>query len=137
MPSVSIVFAPQQHDGQRIACAEKRGVIKLVSPICVERDTDKVAAAIIALAHHVRLDVWRLLLPHGSLGLSAGTIAAHLAIAPSSLSFHLLQMSRGRVLIQRRLSRQVIHAINEDVVALSFGFLTGEDMHCRCPAADL
>jgi ArsR family transcriptional regulator len=97
-------------------------------------DTDKAAAAIAALAHHVRLDVWRLLLPHGSLGLSAGTIAARLAIPPSSLSFHLLQMTQGRVLIQRRFSRQVIYAINEDVVASLFGFLTGEDMHRPAPA---
>jgi ArsR family transcriptional regulator, arsenate/arsenite/antimonite-responsive transcriptional repressor len=99
-------------------------------------DTDRAAAAIAALAHHVRLDVWRLLLPHGSLGLSAGTIAARLAIAPSSLSFHLLQMTHGRVLVQRRFIRQVIYAINEEVVALLFGFLTGEDMH-RPPAVAL
>src|SRR5271168_3872013 len=87
-------------------------------------DTDRAAAAIAALAHHVRLDVWRLLLPHGSLGLSAGTIAVRLAIAPSSLSFHLLQMTHGRVLVQRRFSRQIIYAINEEVVGLLFSFLS-------------
>jgi DNA-binding transcriptional ArsR family regulator len=90
-------------------------------------DTDRAVAALAALAHHVRLDVWRLLLPHGSLGLSAGTIATRLAVAPSSLSFHLLQMTHGRVLVQRRFSRQVIYAINEEIVALLFGFLAGED----------
>jgi len=89
-------------------------------------DTDKAVAALAALAHHVRLEVWRLLLPHGSLGLSAGTIASRLSVAPSSLSFHLLQMTHGRVLVQRRFSRQVIYAINEEVVALLFGFITNE-----------
>jgi ArsR family transcriptional regulator, arsenate/arsenite/antimonite-responsive transcriptional repressor len=90
-------------------------------------DTERALAALAALAHHVRLDVWRLLLPHGSLGLSAGTIATRLAVAPSSLSFHLLQMTNGRVLVQRRFSRQVIYAINEEVVTVLFGFLTGEN----------
>ncbi len=92
-------------------------------------DTDRAVAALAALAHQVRLNVWRLLLPHGSLGLSAGTIAAQLAVAPSSLSFHLLQMTNGHVLVQRRFSRQVIYAINEDVVAILFAFLTGEDTY--------
>jgi len=91
-------------------------------------DTDKAVAALGALAHHVRLDVWHLLLPHGPSGLSAGTIAARLSVAPSSLSFHLLQMTHGRVLVQRRFSRQVIYAINQEIIALLFGFLTGEDM---------
>jgi ArsR family transcriptional regulator len=118
----------------KIPCVEKTGG---VSPAGVAQDTDEAAAAIAALAHHVRLDVWRLLLQHGSLGLSAGTIAARLAIAPSSLSFHLLQMTRARVLIQRRFSRQVIYAINEDVVAPLFSLLTGEDIHWRPRAADL
>jgi DNA-binding transcriptional ArsR family regulator len=90
-------------------------------------DTERALAALAALAHHVRLDVWRLLLPHGSLGLSAGTIATRLAVAPSSLSFHLLQMTNGRVLVQRRFSRQVIYAINEEVVTVLFRFLTGEN----------
>jgi ArsR family transcriptional regulator, arsenate/arsenite/antimonite-responsive transcriptional repressor len=97
-------------------------------------DADRAVAAFAALAHHVRLDVWRLLLPHGSLGLSAGTIAARLAVAPSSLSFHLLQMTHGRVLVQRRFSRQVIYAINEEVVGLLFGVLTGEDALRHSPA---
>ena len=91
-------------------------------------DTDKVVAGLGALAHHVRLDVWRLLLPHGSSGLSAGTIAARLAMAPSSLSFHLLQMTHGRVLVQRRFSRQIIYAVNQEAVPALFGFLTGKDL---------
>jgi ArsR family transcriptional regulator len=118
----------------KIPCVEKTGS---VSPNGVAQNTDEAAAAIAALAHHVRLDVWRLLLQHGSLGLSADTIAARLAIAPSSLSFHLLQMTRGRVLTQRRFSRQVIYAINGDVVASLFSFLTGENIHWRPRAADL
>ena len=33
-------------------------------------------------------------------------------------------MTHGRVLVQRRFSRQVIYAINEEVVAMLFAFLT-------------
>jgi ArsR family transcriptional regulator, arsenate/arsenite/antimonite-responsive transcriptional repressor len=90
-------------------------------------DADEAAAALAALGHRVRLDVWRLLRPHGSLGLPAGIIAARLAVPPSSLSFHLLQMARGRVLLQRRLSRQVIYAINDEVVDALFGLLSRDD----------
>jgi ArsR family transcriptional regulator, arsenate/arsenite/antimonite-responsive transcriptional repressor len=68
-------------------------------------------------------------------GLPAGTIAARLSVAPSSLSFHLLQMTHGRVLVQRRFSRQVIYAINEDVVGSLFHVLSGEIT--LDPAADV
>ena len=92
-------------------------------------DTDAAVAALGALAHHVRVDVWRLLLPYGSSGLPAGTIAARLAVTPSSLSFHLLQMKHGRVLVQRRSSQQIIYAINQEAAAALFGFLSGEGLH--------
>jgi ArsR family transcriptional regulator len=84
------------------------------------------AKAFAALGHTLRVEVWCMLLESGSLGLPAGAIAARLAIAPSSLSFHLQQMIQGGILLQRRFSRQVIYSVNEEVVGLLFGFLTGE-----------
>ena len=86
-------------------------------------DPVSAVAALVALGHSLRLEVWRMLLPHGPLGLTAGSIAERLSVAPSSLSFHLQQMTQGRVLIQRRSSRHIIYAVNNEVVDALCDFL--------------
>jgi DNA-binding transcriptional ArsR family regulator len=73
-------------------------------------------AVLAALGHAVRLSLWRMLLPYGSDGLSAGTIAERMAIIHSSLSFHLRQMTQAGVLRQRRSSRNIVYAVNVDVM---------------------
>jgi ArsR family transcriptional regulator len=73
-------------------------------------------AVLAALGNGFRLNLWRLLLPFGSDGLPAGTIAARMRIVPSSLSFHLRQMTHAGVLVQRRTSRQIIYAVNQDII---------------------
>jgi ArsR family transcriptional regulator, arsenate/arsenite/antimonite-responsive transcriptional repressor len=90
-----------------------------------EMDSVSAVAALAALGHSLRLEVWRMLLPQGPLGLTAGSIAERLSVAPSSLSFHLQQMTHGRVLIQRRSSRHVIYAVNNEVVDALCDFLVG------------
>ena len=72
-------------------------------------------AALAALGHKVRLDMWRMLVPYGGRGLPAGVLATLLSIPPSSLSFHLRQMAQAGVLVQRRSSRQIIYAVNAEV----------------------
>ena len=76
-----------------------------------------------------------MLLEYGSLGLSAGTIATRLAVAPSSLSFHLQQMIQGRVLLQRRCSRQVIYMINDNITDALRAFLIGSAVIPNVPVA--
>lgn len=83
------------------------------------------ATALAALGHSVRLQVWCMLLPHGPLGLTAGSIAQRLEVAPSSLSFHLQQMTQGHVLLQRRSSRHIIYAVNNEVIDAVCDFLAG------------
>jgi len=84
---------------------------------------DTAVAALAALGHGLRLDIWRMLAPLGPIGLSAGTISTRLAVAPSSLSFHLQQMIHGRILVQRRSSRQLIYAVNHEITAALSSFL--------------
>jgi hypothetical protein len=67
-------------------------------------------------------------MPRGSLGLSAGSIAAQVSVAPSSLSFHLQQMIHGRVLVQRRCSRQIIYAVNYEIMDALCNFLRGSEL---------
>ncbi|MGA9009339.1 MAG: hypothetical protein WB495_21250, partial [Xanthobacteraceae bacterium] len=92
--------------------------------ICGRKMDERLAVAVLAaLAHAVRLRLWCILLPEGQLGLSAGSIAGMLDIAPSSLSFHLHQMTYAGVLMQRRSNRRIIYAVNTDVVDALRAFL--------------
>lgn len=73
-------------------------------------DGKKAVAALGALAHDTRLEIFRLLVQRGPDGLSAGSIAERLGIPPSSLTFHLQQLTHAGLITQRRLSRQLIYA---------------------------
>lgn len=77
-----------------------------------------------ALAHEHRLAVFRLLVEAGPDGLSAGVIAERLGLVPSSLTFHLQQLQRSRLLAQRRVGRQLIYAADFDSMNGLLGFLT-------------
>ena len=79
-------------------------------------DDPQIVAALAALGHNFRLNIWRMLLPYGQQGLPAGMLAARLAVVPSSLSFHLRLMTQAGVLIQRRSSRYIIYAANLDIL---------------------
>ena len=63
-----------------------------------------------ALAHETRLELFRLLVQRGPDGMSAGTIAQGSGVAPSSLTFHLQQLTHAGLITQRRVSRQLIYA---------------------------
>src|SRR3979411_1123935 len=73
-------------------------------------DQNHAIAALGALAQDTRLALFRLLVTAGPGGLSAGTIAERLGVAPSSLSFHLQQLLHAGLVTPRRLSHHVISA---------------------------
>lgn len=81
-------------------------------------------AALGALAHETRLDVFRLLVQRGPDGLSAGTIAEKVKLPPSSLTFHLQQLARAGLVTQRRLSRQLFYAADFAAMNGVVGYLT-------------
>jgi ArsR family transcriptional regulator, arsenate/arsenite/antimonite-responsive transcriptional repressor len=70
----------------------------------------QVIDAFAALAHEHRLGIYRLLVERGPEGLSAGVIAEKLALAPSSLTFHVQALQRAALISQRRASRQLFYA---------------------------
>lgn len=82
------------------------------------------AAALGALAHETRLEVFRLLVQRGPNGMPAGAIAERLGIAPSSLTFHLQQLTHAELITQRRLSRQLIYATDFAAMNGVMGYLT-------------
>jgi ArsR family transcriptional regulator, arsenate/arsenite/antimonite-responsive transcriptional repressor len=68
--------------------------------------------ALSALAHDSRLQIHRLLVQAGDEGLSAGAIAEHLDMPPSSLSFHLMHLQAADMVVQRRDGRSLIYSVN-------------------------
>ena len=72
----------------------------------------RIVAALGALGQDTRLEVFRLLVQRGPDGLPAGAIAEDLGVPPSSLTFHLQQLTHTGLITQRRLSRQLIYAAN-------------------------
>jgi ArsR family transcriptional regulator, arsenate/arsenite/antimonite-responsive transcriptional repressor len=81
-------------------------------------------AALAALAQESRLAIFRLLVQAGPDGLAAGKIAEALAIAPSSLSFHMKELTHAHLVSSRQESRFVIYSANFQTMNELLGFLT-------------
>lgn len=92
-------------------------------------------AALGALAQETRLDVFRLLVRQGPEGLSAGEIGSALGIAPTTLSFHLAQLSHAGLISMRRDGRFLFYSAAYSAVQGLLRFLI-EDC-CRGVTNDL
>ena len=68
-----------------------------------------VIAALSALAHETRLDVFRALVRAGGAGRAAGDLATALGIPPATLSFHLKELRNARLVSSERQGRSVIY----------------------------
>lgn len=79
-----------------------------------------------ALAQTHRLAVFRLLMCHGPGGLTAGAIAEHLSVPPSTLSHHLSRLERAGLLRSRRLERHIFYAVDIEGTRRLVTFLTEE-----------
>lgn len=80
--------------------------------------------ALSALAHESRLAVFRLLVPQGSDGLTAGMIGKRLGIPANALSFHLTRLRYAGLVTMRRNGRERIYAAAYDGMQSLMGFLT-------------
>ena len=87
-------------------------------------ETKDVLAALAAIAQESRLAVFRLLVQVGPEGLAASKIAEQLDIAPSSLSFHLKELSHADLVVSRQEGRFVIYSANFDTMNGLVSFLT-------------
>ncbi|WP_090552207.1 ArsR/SmtB family transcription factor [Paraburkholderia caballeronis] len=101
-------------------------------------DSNLVVRALGALAHESRLAIFRALVVAGQDGLPAGEIAQQLGLAPSSLSFHLKDLSHAGLLTSRQDGRFVIYTANFDAMTDLIGFLTENCCAgASCAAIDL
>jgi len=87
-------------------------------------DAGDIVAALGALAHETRLAVFRMLVECGPDGLPAGAISDRLNVPPSSLTFHLQQLSHAGLIAQRRVSRQIIYATDFAAMNALVNYLT-------------
>jgi len=91
-----------------------------------------------ALAHDSRLAIFRALVVAGPEGMAAGEIAQQLGLAPSSLSFHLKDLSHADLVKSRQDGRFVIYTANFEAMTGLIGFLTENCCAgATCVAGDL
>lgn len=87
-------------------------------------DNKDAVTALAALAQESRLAIFRLLVQSGPQGLAASRIAEALAMPPSSLSFHLKELSHARLILPRQEGRFIIYAAQFEKMHALLGFLT-------------
>lgn len=86
-------------------------------------NADATMVVLIAIAHKSRLAIFQALAAAGPEGLSAGDIAERLGIAPSSLSFHLKEMSRAGLVSARRAGTSIFYSAVTGTIGEVIDFL--------------
>jgi len=87
-------------------------------------ETKAAVIALSALAQESRLAVFRLLVAAGPEGLSAGRIGEATGIAPSSLSFHLKELSYAGLVNSRQEGRFIFYAAHFAAMHTLLDFLS-------------
>jgi ArsR family transcriptional regulator len=87
-------------------------------------ETKNAIVALAALAQDIRLAVFRLLVTVGPEGLAASKIAESVSVLPSSLSFHLKELTHAGLIVPRQAGRFLIYAVNFETMNALLGFLT-------------
>ena len=93
--------------------------------------------ALAALAQAQRLRTFRALVVAGPTGLTPGSIAEKLEVAPSALSFHLKELAHSGLVSSEPRGRNLIYRANFEQMTALLGYLTE---HCcqgeACAVAD-
>jgi ArsR family transcriptional regulator len=87
-------------------------------------DSINAVSALNALAHELRLATFRVLVQAGPEGLTAGTLAVLLEVAPSSLSFHLKDLLRADLIQPRHVGRQIFYSARFETMNGLIAYLT-------------
>ena len=87
---------------------------------------DDAVQALSALAHPLRLRVFRLLIAAAPEGVAAGAIADMLGVPASSLSFHLSQLQQAGLLTATREQRFILYATDIGATRELMEFLTAD-----------
>jgi DNA-binding transcriptional ArsR family regulator len=79
-----------------------------------------------ALAHELRLEVFRLLVAALPNGVPAGQIAQRLKVPASTLSTHLAQLERAGLLKSWREQQRILYAVDREGTKNLVGFLVND-----------
>ena len=85
---------------------------------------EQVIKSLAALAHQVRLRVFRALVVAGDEGLTPSVLAEQLGVASTALSFHLKELVNADLVTQERMSRNLIYRANFTRMDDVLGYLT-------------
>ena len=80
-------------------------------------------AAFLALGQETRLNVFRLIVQRGKEGLTPSALVEQLAVPHATLSFHLKELVRARLLLVERQGRHLIYRPNAALVETLSDFL--------------
>lgn len=84
----------------------------------------EIIKSLAALAHPLRLRVFRALVIVGKEGLTPGTMSEALGIPAATLSFHLKELTNAGLVTQERASRNLIYRAAYDRMNSVLGYLT-------------
>lgn len=87
-------------------------------------DETEVVTALSALAHPMRLRVYRTLVVAGESGLTPGVMGEALGVPNATLSFHLKELTHAGLVTQERASRNVVYRAAFDQMNGLLGYLT-------------
>lgn len=85
---------------------------------------EMVVQALSALAHPVRLQVFRALVVSGPAGLTPGVMQEGLAVPPTTLSFHLKELASAGLVTVERASRNLVYRAAYDRMNGLLAYLT-------------
>ena len=94
--------------------------------------------ALAALAQPLRLRIFRALVVAGNAGMTPGTMAEQLDVAPTTLSFHLKELTHSGLVTQERDGRFLIYRAAFEQVNALLGYMTAnccQGEPCLEPAA--
>jgi DNA-binding transcriptional ArsR family regulator len=86
-------------------------------------ETNNAVAALSALAHPGRLEIFRLLVRAGDPGMAAGEIARATGVLPNTLSTNLNILSGAALVVSRREGRSIIYTAAYDRMRELLAFL--------------
>lgn len=98
-------------------------------------ETRDAVRALAALAHPLRLEVFRSLVTAGEEGLTPGALSESFGVPAATLSFHLKELAAAGLVTQERASRHIIYRAAYAHMNALLGFLT--DNCCRGAACAL
>ena len=87
-------------------------------------DESDVVVGLAALAHPMRLRVFRALVVAGEGGLTPGVMSEALKVPNATLSFHLKELARAGLVTQERASRHLVYRAAFDRMNGLLGYLT-------------